>query len=278
MKITVLIENTAPSTLKSEHGLSFLIEFQGEKYLLDAGTTDVFMENAKTLRVNLMDIETCVLSHGHYDHSGGFGTYLKENKKAVVYAMHNANGEYFSSSGEWHEIGIPKGVLKEHESRFHYVDKVTEIATNVYLIPHHTGGLEQIGMRAKLYMRRDEEYLPDDFSHELSLVFDTEKGLVLFNSCSHGGVLNIVREVQEALPEKSIYAYLGGLHMKGKQDGKEICTFSGKEIKSLIDYLKLCGIERLYTGHCTGKLALEMLKTYGGKMVQELTTGQEIVI
>ena len=278
MKITVLIENTALYTLKSEHGLSFLIEFQGEKYLLDAGSTDTFMENANRLGIALTDIKTCVLSHGHYDHSGGFETYLKENQEAVVYAMAAANKEYFSASGEWHEIGVPKDVLEEHGRRFKYVDEVTEIARNVYLIPHHTEGLEQIGLRAKLYVKQGEEYLPDDFSHELSLVFDTKNGLVLFNSCSHGGVQNIVREVQEAFPGKKVYAYLGGLHMKGKQDGKEISTFSKEEIEALVDYLKMYGVEYLYTGHCTGKPAFEMLKTYGGKMVQELTTGQEIVL
>ncbi len=278
MKITVLVENTGNPPFKYEHGLSFLIEFEGEKYLLDAGTTDMFIQNAQLLDENIMDIKTCVLSHGHYDHSGGFGTYLKENKEAIVYAMKNANRDYFSGSGEWHEIGIPQEVIQMHEKRFCYVDEVTEIAKSVYLIPHNTSGLEQIGNRAKLYVKQGEVYSPDDFSHELSLVFDTEKGLVLFNSCSHGGVQNIVREVQEALPGKKIYAYLGGLHMKGKLDGKEISTFSKAEIEVLIDYLKMCGVKYLYTGHCTGKPALTMLKTYGGKMVQELSTGLIFVV
>lgn len=278
MKITVLVENTGKEPLKCEHGLSLLIEFQDEKYLLDAGTTDIFITNANSLDVNIMDIKKSILSHGHYDHSGGFGTYLHDNKQAIVYAMKTADREYYSGSGELHEIGIPKVVLREHGKRFYYVDKVTELAKDVYLIPHNTTGLEQIGARAKLYKKQGEEYLPDDFSHELSLVFDTEKGLILFNSCSHGGVQNIVKEVQAALPGKKIYAYVGGLHMKGKQDGKEICTFSQEEIETLVDYLKLCGVEQLYTGHCTGKMALEMLKSYGGNMVQELSTGQVIVV
>ena len=278
MKITVLVENTGKEPLKCEHGLSLLIEFQNERYLLDAGTTDIFMDNARMLDLNIMDIKTCVLSHGHYDHSGGLGTYLKENKEAIVYAMDSADREYYSGSGEWHEIGIPKMVLEEHKKRFYYVDKVTEIAKNVYLVPHCTKGLAQIGERAKLYVKQGDTCLPDDFSHELSLVFETTKGLVIFNSCSHGGVQNIVAEVQDALPKKKIYAYIGGLHMKGKQGGKEISTFSQKEIESLIDYLKRCGIDYLYTGHCTGKPAFDLLQTYGGKMIQELTTGRIIVL
>lgn len=276
MKITVLVENTGKEPLKCEHGLSLLIEFQGNKYLLDAGTSDIFMENAKRLDENILDIKTCFLSHGHYDHSGGFGTYLQENQDAVVYAMNTADQEFFSGSGEWHEIGIPKGILEAHGKRFYYVDKVTEISEGVYIIPHNTSGLAQIGERAKLYRKQDEEYLPDDFAHELSLVFETEKGLVLFNSCSHGGVQNIVKEVQEALPGRNVYAYLGGLHMKGKQNGKDICTFTVSEVEDLVDFLKTCGVEYLYTGHCTGEPALELLKTSGGEMVHELTTGKII--
>ena len=276
MKITVLIENTGTAPLKCEHGLSFLIEFQGIKYLLDAGTTGIFMENAKLLEENIMDVKTCILSHGHYDHSGGFADYLQENKNAIVYAMSTANEEYFSENGEWHEIGIPKAVLKEHGKRFIYVDKVTEIAAAVHVIPHSTSGLEEIGERAKLYKKQGDEYLPDDFSHELSLVFETEKGLVVFNSCSHGGVQNIVREVQDAFPGRKVYAYLGGLHMKGKQDGKEICSFSLSEVETLVEFLEESGVKYLYTGHCTGSVALELLRIYGGEMVQTLTTGQRI--
>ncbi len=273
MKFTVLIENSAHEPLQSEHGLSILIEHEGERFLLDAGTTDLFLENAKRLDAPVWDVKTCFLSHGHYDHSGGFGTYLTENKEAVLYMMKSAVGEFYSESGELHPIGIPTEVLEKHRDRFQFVDDVMKVKDGIYLIPHHTQGLEKIGERAKLYRKVGNGWMPDDFSHEMSLVFETEKGLIVFNSCSHGGAKNIMQEVLDILPGKKIYAFIGGLHMKDKKDGQEISMFSEEEIKVLSDELREFGLQYLYTGHCTGKPAMELLKKHMGDRVKELYTG-----
>ncbi len=276
MKFTVLIENSACEPFHGEHGLSILIEYAGEHFLLDAGTTDLFLENAELLNLSLSDVKHCFLSHGHYDHSGGFGTYLDKNKEAVLYMMKAATGEFYSGSGELHTIGIPAEVLKKHKERFQFVDDVMKIKEGVYLIPHNTEGLEKIGARAKLYRKVANGWMPDDFSHEMSLVFQTEKGLVVFNSCSHGGIITIIREVLEVFPEEKVYAFIGGLHMKGKKDGQEISTFTEEEIKGLTEELKQFGLPVLYTGHCTGKPAVELLKKYMGDQVKELYSGLQV--
>ncbi|MCD7806939.1 MAG: MBL fold metallo-hydrolase, partial [Lachnospiraceae bacterium] len=70
--ITVLIENTATGTLTCEHGLSLLIQYADKRILLDAGSTNAFCQNADAMGVSLTDLDAYVLSHGHYDHSGGF--------------------------------------------------------------------------------------------------------------------------------------------------------------------------------------------------------------
>lgn len=271
VKITVLIENTALEPLKCEHGLSMLIEFQDERILLDAGTTDLFLENAERMNVSLEGIQTCVLSHGHYDHSGGFATYLEQNQEAVLYMMEQADEEYYSLKGELHQIGIPKTVIESHRKRIKFINKITKLREQVYLVPHHTKGLDAIGARAGLYRKDGNELVPDDFRHELSLVFDTSQGLIVFNSCSHAGVKNIIPEVQNAFPSKKIYAFLGGLHMKGD-------VFTEEEIRGVADYLKAEGVQYLFTGHCTGEKAFAILKDQAGDMVQELTTGKIIDI
>ena len=267
MKFTVLIENSGREPLQSEHGLSFLIEYCGEQFLLDAGTTDAFLDNAKILGVSMDHVETCFLSHGHYDHSGGFARYLSEQKDAALYMMEGATDDFYSDSKEIiHPIGIPKEVVEKHSERFRYVHDVTEIKKGIYLIPHHTDNLSEIGERAKLYRKVGDKLVPDDFSHEMSLVFETEKGLVIFNSCSHGGSQNIIHEVMEVMPEKKVYAFIGGLHMMGG-------LFSDEEIYGLCEELKELELELLYTGHCTGEDALAVLKKYMGRHVKELYTG-----
>ena len=278
MKIVVLVENTSREGLNAEHGLSFYIQFQGEEYLLDAGSSNLFMENAKTLGTDILSVKKCVLSHGHYDHSGGFADYLKENREAVVYAMENAGKSYYSASGGMHYIGVPKELLEHYGKKFCWVDDFTQIGEHVYLVPHNTKGLGKIGERAKLYVKQGETFMADDFSHELSLVFEMERGLVVFNSCSHGGIGNIINEVKERFPGKKIIAFLGGLHMKGKKDGKEVSAFTEEEIQILVACLKQERLQYLYTGHCTGGPAFSLLKKYAGEMVQELYTGKVIEI
>ena len=273
MKFMVLIENSAAENFQCEHGLSILIEHNGEQFLLDAGTTDLFLENAKMLNAPIWDAKECFLSHGHYDHSGGFGTYLKQNHRARLHMMKDAVKEYYSCSGEIHPIGVPETVLKEHSDRFQFVDKVTKVRDDIYLIPHDTEGLEVIGQRAGLCRKVGENLIPDNFSHEMSVVFRTEKGLVIFNSCSHGGAKNIIEEVNRALPGEKVYVFVGGLHMKGKKDGQEICTFSEDEIAELTSELERLGLEILYTGHCTGKPAMELLEKYMGEKLKALYSG-----
>lgn len=268
MKIHVLIENTTDSDLQCEHGLSLYIEYKGQKILLDAGSTEVFAENAKQMGVDLKAVDMAFLSHGHYDHSGGFGALIKVNKSVPIYAMESAMGRYASTSGGvMHEIGVPDEVKEALKERITAVDKVTRVAPGITLVPHSTASdkLAVIGEKAGLYREvKSKEYswLPDDFAHEMSVVFETNAGLVICNSCSHGGVQNIVEEVKSALPGKKIYAYVGGLHMKGRKEGEEICIYSEEEVKALAEYIQAAGIEVLLTGHCTGEPAIALLEKY----------------
>lgn len=284
MKITVLIENTLTekttnTTLKCEHGLSMLIEDKGKQYLLDAGSSGAFFENAALLGISAEKIETAILSHAHYDHADGFTEFFKHNQVATVYAMEQGTRSYYSASGgTMHDIGIREDLLAKYKERFHFIKEQTEIAPGVFLIPHSTAGLSEIGKRMELYRKEKDSYLPDDFSHELSLVLDTEKGLVIFNSCSHGGIINIMEEVKKAFPGKRIYAFLGGLHMKGRKDGEEVCTFRPKEVKEVTDKLAEHGLQKLYTGHCTGTVGAALLKKYMGNRMELLTTGKTILL
>ncbi len=280
MIVKVLIENSASDErFASEHGLSLFIEEKGKKYLLDAGQSGVFVENAEKMGVNLENTEFAVLSHGHYDHAGGFGPFLERCPNKKIYALETVKEKYYSTSGGGlHEIGIPERVYPAFAEKFCFVVGYTELAKGVYLVPHSIDGLERIGERSGLFKDLGSEIVPDDFCHEVSLVFDTEKGLVIFNSCSHGGLLTILKEVKEQLPGKKVYAFFGGLHMKGSKNGEEICTFSEEEIQKLAEAVKEQGLQKLYTGHCTGKSGYELLKKYLPEHLGKLTTGAVIEI
>lgn len=279
MKFKILIENTTEENLICEHGLSIYIEFDNKKILLDAGQSGDFISNSDNMGVALEELDFCVLSHGHYDHSGGFEAFFDKYKEINIYAMKDVIKEYYSGSGgNIHYIGLSKEMYSKNKDRFNLLDGYTRLCDGVYAIPHNTKGLDKIGERCKLYKRYVDTYVGDDFLHELSLVFDTPKGIVIFNSCSHGGVKNIVDEVMDKFKDKKLYAFIGGLHMKGMQDGAEICIYSDDEVRGLCEYMMENDIAKLYTGHCTGNKAYEKIKIIMKDKVEYISTGKIITI
>ena len=87
-KVTTLVENSVAQSgqaLLAEHGLSFYIETGNRKILFDTGQNLAISNNARVLGIELNQIDTVVLSHGHYDHSGGLKSILESNKDFTLY-------------------------------------------------------------------------------------------------------------------------------------------------------------------------------------------------
>ena len=120
-----------------------------------------------------------------------------------------------------------------------------------------------------MYIRKDEQWIPDDYSHEQSLVFETDKGLVIFNSCSHGGADNIIREIEMTFPDKQMYAIIGGFHLYKSSE---------EEVRALAGRIKATGIEKVVTGHCTGEEAYKILEEELGDSLEQLFSGFVIEI
>lgn len=276
MKITVLVENTGPSEFKIEHGLSLYIEFNDKKYLLDAGPSDSFFKNAHALSIDLGRVDKAVLSHGHYDHGDGFMVFLNQYKDKVVYGSKNIFDDYYSGSGgSVHYIGL-SSKLKQMKNRFNTISKDTKIDEKIYLILDDVSNTKETGVQKKLYKKVDDVLQPDNFDHELSLVFDTPKGLVICNSCSHAGLESIVDNIKKRL-NKPVYAYVGGLHMKSTKNHIETSSFTEEQIQNLCIFIKK-NIQYVLTGHCTGNVSYDLLKKYLKDRIDFLTTGKTIEI
>lgn len=276
MRITVLVENTGPSEFKIEHGLSLYIEFNDKKYLLDAGPSDSFFKNAHALSIDLGRVDKAVLSHGHYDHGDGFMVFLNQYKDKVVYGAKNIFDDYYSGSGgSVHYIGL-SSKLKQMKNRFNTISKDTKIDEKIYLILDDVSNTKKIGVQKKLYKKVDDVLQPDNFNHELSLVFDTPKGLVICNSCSHAGLESIVDNIKKRL-NKPVYAYVGGLHMKSTKNHIETSSFTEEQIQNLCIFIEK-NIQYVLTGHCTGNVSYDLLKKYLKDRIDFLTTGKTIEI
>ncbi len=115
-----------------------------------------------------------------------------------------------------------------------------------------------------MFVKKGDQWQQDAFAHEQSLVFDTRKGLVIFNSCSHGGADKILEEVSKTFPEKKIYALFGGLHLHAT--GEE-------DVRILAGKIRDREIKKIFTGHCTGEEALHVLQDELGEMVEGFYSG-----
>ncbi|MDD5926679.1 MAG: MBL fold metallo-hydrolase [Firmicutes bacterium] len=281
MKATVLVDNIKGCGLNGEWGLCVYIEYDDKTVLLDTGASDLFVKNAEQLGLDLAKVDFAVLSHAHFDHADGMKSFFAVNDRAPFYLQKAAGENCYEKFWVFSKyIGIPRGILREAGERIRFAEGKFQICPGVWLLPHTTPGLEAVGRRNHMYLRDDcrcvvpktdsngrrgnRRWRPDDFSHEQSLVFETVNGLVIFNSCSHGGADNIIREVQEALPGKKIKAIVGGFHLY---------TRKANEVRELARSIKATGIEQVYTGHCTGHKAFDILKDELGDMVHSLSCG-----
>lgn len=265
MKATVLADNIANENLCGEWGLSIFIQSDSHCVLLDAGSSALFLENAKKLRIDIASVDFGVLSHAHYDHADGLKAFFSANKTAKFYLRADAKENcYFKKWFIRKYIGLPKNILREYVDRFVPVDGDYELAEGIYLIPHKISGLSEIGKKNNMYVRQEGKWIPDNFAHEQSLVFDTKDGLVVFNSCSHAGADGIIGEIGETFPNKKIKAFVGGFHIYNKPEA---------EVRALANRLKTTGVEKIYTGHCTGEKPFAILKEELKERVDQLRAG-----
>lgn len=265
MKAIVIVDNIGNDNIKGEWGLCIHIQYEDKQILLDAGGSDLFAKNAKKMGIPLEKIDYAVLSHAHYDHSNGMEQFFTINDHAKFYLRDACRENCYGKKWIFHKyIGLHKGILKNYQDRIALASGDYTLSEGIYLIPHKTEGLEAIGRNESMYLREGHTWRPDDFSHEQSLVFDTPNGLVIFNSCSHGGADNIINEVAATFPDKKVLALVGGFHLFNKSE---------QTVRDFAVRVRDTGIKHIYTGHCTGKRAYGILKEELGDTVQQLKVG-----
>ena len=258
MKLITLIENTTDQAdLAYEHGLSFYIETGSHRILFDAGQSAAFADNAEKLGVDLSQVDFAILSHGHYDHSGGLLRFLELNPTAPVYLHRDAVQPHYNAADK--DIGLSSDL--RNCDRLVFVDDRLELAPGITLSscndrhrPHPTDAFG-------LQMEEHGQLCPDDFRHEQYLLIEEDRKTVCISGCSHKGILNIVDWFRPDI-------LVGGFHfMKLNPDSPdaEFLTHAAQHL--------LNTPTTYYTGHCTGDAAYEFLKNIMGDHLHPLTTG-----
>lgn len=265
MKATVVVDNIEDNGICGEWGLCIDIEYEGKHILLDTGASDLFVENAKKLGISLETVDMAVLSHAHYDHGNGMEEFFRVNQNAKFFIQESCMENCYSRKKLFPKyIGLPKGVLHQYKDRLVRVSGAYKLMDGVSMIGHTTSGLHKVGKMERMYQRKGPIFRFDDFSHEQSLVFETEKGLVIFNSCSHAGAYTILEEIKRAYPGQKIYAYIGGFHLHRK---------TPDYVRDFAKKVKATDISYICTGHCTGVESYEVLKEELGDVIHQLKVG-----
>lgn len=240
MKLTVLTENTAGGIFQAEHGLSYLIETEGEKILFDTGHSDIFLKNAEKLEIDIQsEVQKVVLSHGHWDHGNGL-RFL--NGKTLI--THPGSFLKRFRKKDHSPVGL-KMSRDELADRFDIIisSKPTKIADNIWFlgeIPRDNSFEAQTTNFE--FQDGSKDFVLDDSA----LVAIVNNQLVVISGCAHSGICNICEYAKRVTAISKIKAVIGGFHLKE----------TNKQTLETIRYFKENKTEHVHPSHCTELPAL----------------------
>ncbi len=254
MKLTILTENAAGGTFAAEHGLSYLIECENNKVLWDTGHSDAFIRNAEKLNINLDDVETVVLSHGHWDHGNGL-KYLS-NKILICHP-----GSFIKRyrKGGTDNIGLDL-TFKELGKKFNIVQaKEPYSVSDKIIFLGEIPRLNSFESKATTFVdeNQNDDFVIDDSA--LAVIVGDE--LVVVSGCSHSGICNIIEYAKKVTGIKKVKAVFGGFHLKE----------NNTQTKETINYFKVNNIKAVHPSHCTGLPALTAF--YNEFKIKQVKTG-----
>ena len=277
MRIINLIEDTKGNNdCISAHGLSFYVEIAKHKVLLDLGPSADTLENAKALGIDLSEIDTVVLSHGHYDHSGGIIPFTKINDKALIYFQESAKEDYYADDGEsaierYRYIGIDKNIVSLSQARIINGDTKIDEGIEVFTIKNRSHKLPSTNKN--LLIKKAGSFERDEFIHEHFLVVRENGKSYLLSGCAHNGILSILDAYKSKFNEAPDVV-ISGFHLMKKSDYSESEI---EEIKDIAEELKKYP-SRFVTCHCTGIPAFEIMKNILSDKLEYVHSGEEIIV
>jgi len=267
--ITVLVNDHAiEPELGTEHGWSLWIEAGDRHVLFDTGQTNLLLENALAMDIDLTQTDAIVLSHGHYDHTGGLAAMLKMAPRARVFMHPEATEAKFNRKGSSvRSIGMPEKARLALKHRH-----ITWTGTPAIVCP----GISVTGQVPRFSPWEDvggDFYLepscnrPDPLLDDQSLFIETEHGISVILGCAHAGVMNTLRHIEGLTEVDTFHAVLGGMHLLHASD---------ERIKQTEAALKQYQLGLIMPGHCTGEQLMARWCQVFGECYSACSVGRKI--
>jgi 7,8-dihydropterin-6-yl-methyl-4-(beta-D-ribofuranosyl)aminobenzene 5'-phosphate synthase len=268
VKITILVNNLAGEGLIAEHGLSLWIETDNRRIIFDTGQGIALENNARTLGIDLAEADILVLSHGHYDHTGGIVQVLQQAQKTDVYCNPGiVYPRYSIIDGTAKPIQIPSDSMEAIEKlsveHLHWVQQPTWVSDKIGItgpIPRMTNWEDPGGP----FYLDPEGKRADPIDDDQALWVRTDDGIIVCVGCSHAGLVNTLNYVRSINHGFRLRAIIGGFHLIN----------AGRErLEKTMTALHLFEPDMVIPCHCTGELAVAMLRDAMGERVSPASAG-----
>ncbi len=279
VEFMVLVEDTVyVPKMRAEHGLSLFINAGGFRILFDTGASALFLGNAKQLGLHLNNLDALILSHNHYDHTGGVGFLIDLYADVPpIFAHPKAFCQSYRKlkTGEGQQnvqapgraIGFPYPLgladLQKRGVRLTTNREPLKIYEDIWLSGEVARNCSFEGV-GESFFADPQLTQKDDLPDDQALVLNTQKGLIVIVGCCHSGLVNTLEAVRSLFPGVPLWAIVGGFHL---------LHASAQRIKKSVSYLRTWDPQVVVAGHCTGFDALCSLRKAFGKRFRALTVG-----
>ena len=255
--VTIVVENTVPRSrgLLGEHGLAMLVERDRDVLLFDTGQgQSTLLHNLTALNVDPATVSTVVLSHGHFDHTGGLLQLAKAASGVTLCAHPDAFKPHYAlqetAGGEVHAaVGLPytKEQLISEGANIMEVPDFAAIADGVYVSGMVARPEGWKVLDEALVVKKGEGFVDDPFHDDMSMVLDTDSGPVLLLGCAHAGLEAIFTHMSNRGGWKTFHAVIGGTHL--------IAAKSPDDYANAVRLFDKYEVSLVMACHCTGEIA-----------------------
>ncbi len=277
IKISLLSENYSRKRyIKGEHGLSIWIEKDGKNILFDTGQSELFSHNARKMGIDISKADMLVLSHGHYDHTGGVPEFCRINEHASIYIHRDAfKKRFFGQQKNGINIGIPwaeqeEGVWEVPFERLILNREPVNLNDGIFLSGEIPSTVPFEEVPGNFYIDDGKENISRDMIiDEQMLIIKGNRGIYIFAGCSHAGIINCIKYAHKLFPDDRIVCVTAGMHLESVSDLRLQLTmqhFLEMEIDTVIPL------------HCTGMMRICEIKRFLKERCKCINVGDELIL